>query len=225
MKYIIANWKANKTYEQAVEWMNVFASKIQTNDPVNAQLQNNAVTIIICPPYPFIIPLKQLLPNLPNLYLGSQDVSFLPDGSHTGEVTASMLKDYVDFTIVGHSERRTEEDETESIIEKKLQQLQSYNIRSILCIRNERDTIYDSASVVVYEPVESIGTGNNASVDEVVAMKKKIQLRTNQPFLYGGSVNNVNCKNYLQNNEIDGILPGKASLDVETFFSMITQIQ
>jgi triosephosphate isomerase len=73
----------------------------------------------------------------------------------------------------------------------------------------------------VYEPVESIGTGQNATIQDIMAVKEKLHITPQQKFIYGGSVTAENSKQYLQNPYIDGVLPGGASLDPEQFYIIV----
>lgn len=224
MKFIIGNWKANKTAQEAFEWMLIFTEKLKTSE-VPKLLEEDKLQIIIAPPFPFIYLLQPLAEKFHNLVLASQDISQFSDGSFTGEVTAQMVKGVIDYSIIGHSERRVSLYEDEATIAKKMKQLEDLKLKSILCVRDEKDTIYSSASLVAYEPMDAIGTGNNKTVEEVIAMKKNLSLLPHQKFIYGGSVNEENCTEYLQNPEIDGLLPGKASLDPVEFFSIVSSVE
>ena len=203
MKYFVANWKANKNFAEINDWINVFLKKYQPS---------NNVKIIICPPFPFLLFLYKKLEGYNNIFLGTQDISQFDNGPFTGEVTASMVTDLAKYTIVGHSERRQYFSEDESIIKKKINQAIKYKLEPILCIRDIKDKIFDEVKIVAYEPVSAIGSGNNEPVEKVLQFKKRLKLPKKIIFLYGGSVNEFNAKNYL-NKEIDGLLIGNASLN------------
>ena len=83
--------------------------------------------------------------NLDNMELGSQNVSQFEQGAHTGEISSQQLKSYkVQYCIVGHSERRRENQETSKEINAKLKNLLKNEITPILCIGEtlkERKTI------------------------------------------------------------------------------------
>lgn len=221
MKYLIANWKSHKNQNEAVEWLQVFRSKLTVNTLVLKKLSENQLTIIIAPPYPLIVSLhNQLDDTIPNFFLSSQDISSLPEGSYTGEVTGVSLKGLVNYSIIGHSERRKYLGETDDMIAKKVTIAKQSNILPIVCVRNEHDAIPNDAFMVAYEPVEAIGTGNNASIREVLDVKNKMSNMSNRIFLYGGSVDANNCSEYLTNEEIDGFLVGSASLDPQKFLEI-----
>ncbi len=223
MKYIIANWKAHKTTLEVNQWLDTFLEKLKMDSRVQEILQSKA-HVILCPPHPFLEVVKQRLPEGNNIFLGAQDISAFDEGSDTGETTAKMLTGMVKFAIVGHSERRLLFHENEAMIEKKIQLAKQYDIEPILCIRDEKDVIYPQVSLVAYEPHESIGTGKYKSVEEIITMKSHLQLKENQIFIYGGSINEHMCKTYLEHDEIHGLLIGNASLDPVQFFQILSQV-
>lgn len=227
MKYFIANWKAHKTIFQSVEWIQNFTKYIKASPSVMAGLSQDKIQIIICPPFPYIPLLHQYavsmktLHGVANVYVGAQDVSQCKDGSYTGEVTATMLQELVNFAIVGHSERRANFKEEDTMLQNKVSNLAQVEIKSILCIGNEQESIFENASIVAFEPLESIGSGQNMGATEVIRTKQGLKLHPGQAFVYGGSVTSEDCIQYLQSNEIDGLLIGKASLDPKEFARII----
>jgi len=214
-KYFIANWKANKNLNDAFLWFDFFSK--------NYQPQDNKI-IIICPPLPLIFPLKQKAKNRKNLYFGSQDISVFEEGSYTGEVTAKTLFGLVDFTLIGHSERRRYFYESENSIHKKINLVKKYQIEPILCISDQKEfspLISAQLNFVAYEPLKAIGTGNNETIEDILKFKNKLQLNPKMKFLYGGSVNEKNSHQYSQNTAIDGVLVGTSSLDPKKFLLII----
>jgi triosephosphate isomerase (TIM) len=223
MKYFIANWKAHKTAVQCVEWSRTFLQLLQSHPEVVEMMRQEQIKIVICPSYPFLFYIKQLFNQYPQIGIGTQDISMCPEGKYTGEVAATQIKDAIEYAIIGHSERRMQLNESEAQILKKLEQLNQSQILPILCVRNEKDTIYESAAIVAYEPIDAIGSGNNMQVADVIAMKQKLTLHPKQAFLYGGSVNASDDSEYLQSQEIDGFLIGTASLDADAFMQTVLQ--
>ena len=221
MKYFIANWKAKKNLSQIDDWIKIFSEEINENPQLLLKLANNQIKIIICPPFSLLFPLKNKLPKIPNLFLGSQDVSQFDEGSFTGEITAKNLVDFVNYTIIGHSERRKFFNETKEILVKKTALAKKYHLDPIFCIRDHRDFIPEDCQIIAYEPVAAIGTGQNEPPEKVVVMKKKLKLPQKNVFIYGGSVDENNAQSYLNTNEIDGFLIGSASLDPQQFYEII----
>lgn len=211
MKYFVGNWKANKNMQETEKW---------ADDFVKLYKPHKDVTLGVCPPAPFLSYLQRRLTDLEGVFVGAQTISTLESGSYTGEVTAKSLDGTVRFTIVGHSERRKHFNEQDADLAAKVTLAKKYNIEPIYCVRDENDPIPAGVKFVAYEPVAAIGTGQNESLDKVLAMKKKMTLPQNCVFIYGGSVNETNINEYLISDEIDGFLIGKASLDPVQFLAI-----
>ena len=220
MKYLIANWKAQMTFSQVTEWTQTF-KELLSQDPT----VTNDISITICPPFPFLQYLQWQFKDISNVSIGAQTISSVEEGKYTGEVTAKALQDIVNYSIIGHSERRTIFNEQEDNIEAQIAQCQKYSIQPILCIRDEQDTIYDGVKLIAYEPVSAIGTGKNMNPTEVVEMKNNLNLPNDSIFIYGGSADEKNCKEYIQTGEIQGVLVGTASLDPNRFFNMAREMK
>jgi triosephosphate isomerase (TIM) len=211
MKYIIANWKAHKTLEEARTWMQVFSEKYVSREDR---------TVIICVPHPFLYPTAQTVKNMTNVFVGAQDLSIFEEGSHTGEVVANHIASMATYVMLGHSERRRELAETNDVVMKKVSQAKAKDITPIVCVRGPED-VFSEAPYVVYEPVGAIGTGANESLEKTIEMKGSLNLPSGTKFLYGGSVDPKNCASYTSRGEIDGVLVGTASLDPEVFAQVV----
>lgn len=189
-------------------------------------------TLILCPST-INIPMF----DSKKILLGAQNVSKAEQGPHTGDVNAKQLSSYnVKYCIVGHSERRTEHNETNKEINKKIKRLQREKIIPILCIgetleerRNKtykrviskqiRECLINIGNIddiiIAYEPVYSIGTGLTPTKEEIVEIVKLIKKKLpNNKILYGGSVNNSN-KDMLSRIDLDGYLVGNLGLRIE----------
>lgn len=212
MKYIIGNWKANKNFDEIKEWVDIFLKSFRARPQVS---------VIICPPYPFISYLNEKLAGLSNIFIGAQTISSIESGSYTGEVTVKSLAGMVRYVIIGHSERRIAFKETNEDLALKTFQARKYGIEPIYCVRDEKDFIPEHVKYVTYEPVSSIGTGQNESLEKILEMKNRLILPKDTVFLYGGSVNENNVKEYLLSGQIDGFIIGGASLDVNQFMRII----
>lgn len=212
-KIFIANWKSNKTQTSATEWLQSFdASAV----PASAQ-------VIIAPAFSLLSTVKQHL-EVP-LRLGAQDVSSYPMGSYTGAVNAQQLKDLsVEYVMVGHSERRKYFHETHTDVAAKITQAVANGLQPILCVDDEYidaqaaalETTDIPGLIVAYEPLEAIGSGNNAPADQVTAVIQKIKSAFGDvPVIYGGSVDERSVSEYLLIS--DGVLVGSASLEPDSF--------
>lgn len=228
MKYLVANWKSNKSRDDVEEWMERFEAQV-------AQPEQHQAQIILCPPMPSLMYVSNRLLDrkvFSNAYLGVQDVSPYPAGSYTGAVSTYNLDGFnVQYALVGHSERRRYFHETSLDVAKKVRECVDKNITPIVCIDEpylleQAETLEKKLlekCLVAYEPLAAIGSGDNAPVEKVIEMVERVHLLFGEvPVLYGGSVDSGNAQDYLA--ITDGVLVGGASLDVAEFGKMISKI-
>ena len=220
MKYIIANWKAHKTLEEAVAWTDTFLSLLSKDTALDNKLTSGELLVIIAPPASFAQSLHERLKGKIGIAVGVQDVSEFDEGPYTGEVTAKNLVGIADYVLVGHSERRKYKGETEESILKKLELCKKYGLSPILCV-TKKEQVHEGILFIAYEPDGAIGTGNNTPVSDVLSFRSTLSLPSNAQFLYGGSVNTGDVMGYLGEREISGLLVGGASLDASNFYSLI----
>jgi len=223
MKYIVANWKANKNIHQADIWIKTLLSQKKL-------LSQQNLTIIIATPYPYLPLLTDRLKKYKNIHPAAQSVSSLENGSHTAQVTASMLKDFVNYVLIGHSETNLVYKESLSDLEKKVANCKKQALTPIIFIPN-LSTIpnnYPSESFLAYEPPSAISTSKNSTPptpQKVNQFIKNLKTKNNKNkiiYLYGGSVNPDNVVDYIK--VVDGVVPGSASLDVETFIKLVINV-
>lgn len=224
MKYLIANWKSTKSIKDALLWVKEFNKLLINNKQVVDKLNNGYLKIIICPSYHLIYIVKEKIHKHKNIHLGSQDCSFFDQGNYTGEVSAQNIKDIVDYSIVGHSERRKYLKETDNVIDQKISLLKDYSIEPILCVRDEKDQIPQGVNLIAYEPVYAIGTGKNENINDVISSKIKINPDKGCVFIYGGSVNPENISQYSKSPEVQGFLVGNASKDPKSFLDIASKL-
>lgn len=201
--------------------------------------------MIICPTF-----LNISNYDLNNFSLGAQNVSINGNGAYTGEISASQLKSFgVKYTIVGHSERRQYQKESNDEINKKVNNLLENGIIPILCIgetREERvsgkvkevlikellaavENINDEDKekiIIAYEPIWAIGTGlipTNSEIEEVFQLIKK-NFPKNK-VLYGGSANEKNIDVLNQCKIIDGYLLGGISLKPDKLKIFLSKLE
>ncbi len=219
--FIVANWKANKTQSEATEWLREF--------PIpNSQFPIPNKEVVICAPFMLLSYLKLYVLNHKfSFKIGAQDVSPFAEGAYTGEISAKQIKEFADYVIVGHSERRKYFLEDKNIINKKIEMSFKDNLIPILCIsdiRQLRDSLslLGSAKVIIaYEPLFAIGSRADTP-ENANAMADKIKKLTDgAPVLYGGGVTEKNVKNFTDMLFIDGVLVGEASLDPLSFSEII----
>src|SRR5258708_48017 len=216
---IVANLKSNKTKNEAEKWLQEVSSiKNLTN------LSNKK--IVVCPSFTLLDFFNSYILNheIP-IELGAQNISRLPEGAYTGEINGAQIREFAKYTIVGHSERRSGFGEDESIVEEKVKMSIDYNLIPILCVQNENNTIPNGVSIVVYEPVFAIGTGESDDPQNAEDIAKKIKTSAKvEQVLYGGSVTSGNVKGFTQKENLSGVLVGGASLEALEFIKIIENV-
>lgn len=189
---------------------------------------------------------------VPGFAIGGQDCHMAKTGAHTGCVSVDMLKEAgASIVIVGHSERRAGQFESDADIRAKSLTAKAAGLSAIVCIGEteaERDagnaekivlgqlaaSLPDEAAgdwlSVAYEPVWAIGTGRIPSTDDVAAMHLSIRAALTARFgdagsdihiLYGGSMNGENAASLLAIPNVDGGLIGGASLSAAKFLPIV----
>jgi len=173
---------------------------------------------VICPPFVYLAHLRAN---------GAQDCFWEEKGAYTGEISPQMLKRLgVKYVIVGHSERRKYQKETDKIIEKKLRAVLRAGLKPILCLDKISQLPKDikRGFVVAYEPLFAIGTGKACSPERAERMRRAIKKKVGVPVLYGGSVNSKNARDYIKKARFDGLLVGGASLKAKEFIDIIEAV-
>ena len=210
---IVANFKSNYTKAEAKKWLDEI-SAVKNKDLPGKK-------IVVCPSFTLLDCFKSYIDeNKLPIELGSQDISKFTQGAYTGEVNGSQIAEFAKYVIVGHSERRTI-GEDESIVEEKVKMAIDCNLTPILCVQNENQGIPAEVSIVAYEPIFAIGTGNPDTPENAEEVAKKIKEKTKVDILYGGSVTPKNISNFSAKNNINGVLVGGASLDAAEFLEII----
>lgn len=218
-KYIIGNWKSNNNMSETEEWFELIGKQFKKSryfPTVNLE-------IIVCPPFVFLPKAYKLRDKyqLP-IKLGAQDVSPFNNGAYTGAVSARMLSNFVEYIIIGHSERRTHFLENDRMLSEKTIRAKENNLEVIYCIPGKDTFIPESIKIVAYEPVWAIGTGKTDTPENADRVASFLKLKhSDRIVVYGGSVNPDNVKDFLIMANIDGVLPGGASLDPNKFWEII----
>lgn len=238
----------NKLASEAKEF--ALASK-----PLVALAQKNNIDLGVAPTYLSLATVKQYADK--GMIVAAQNVHFADHGAFTGEVSVPMLKEFgIDWVIIGHSERRGYDNETNEKCNQKIKVLLDNKMVPVYCCGESLDTfeagktkefvetqirvgLADLTSqevedlVVAYEPIWSIGTGKNASVDIAQDICSFIRGVLRNMFgdvadririLYGGSVKPENIKAYLSCPDVDGALVGGASLKIDSYEGLLTNI-
>lgn len=210
--FIAGNWKSNKTVVEAKEWIKNFHATWDSH-----------VTVVLCAPYTLlaVLAFEKL-----SFTLGAQDVSSLPEGAYTGEINAKQLKEFVEWVIIGHSERRSNFGETNELLAKKVVQAKEAGLKVIYCVQNESVSVPKEIDVIAYEPPWAISAVSNWKTQSPEEAGRICQIYKNRfpalPILYGGSANADNVVSFISQAGIDGVLSGGASLISEKFANLIS---
>src|SRR5512136_2259939 len=177
-KIIIAgNWKMNKTVAEALDL--VRSLKIEVANV-------KEVDIVVCPPFTALCEVSKAILDS-NIRLGAQNMSEHNVGAYTGEIAAVMLKEFsVRYVILGHSERRQYQKESDALILKKALAVHAASLKPIVCVgetlaereASRTEQVLETQvrgslggltkqqmeeTIVAYEPVWAIGTGKTAT--------------------------------------------------------------
>lgn len=213
--FIVANWKANKTTPEAEEWF-------QTINSLQLTFNKDNKEIIVCPSFTLLPLVRELIVNSQlSIVVGTQDISPFDEGAYTGEVNGKQIKEFTDYVIIGHSERRQNFKETDEMLIKKVLMAQKYLLTPIFCIQEQDTFVPEGVKIVAYEPVAAIGTGNPDTPENAEKVAKAVKEKGVQFVLYGGSVNTQNVSSFTSMESIDGVLVGSASLDASEFGKII----
>lgn len=230
-KTIVLNNKMNLLYDDIYEYINV--------------LNSYDKEIIICPSY---IYLNLFLVNS-NHKIGSQNVFYEDNGSYTGEISCSQLKNMdINYSIVGHYERKKYLKETNKIINKKIITCLNNNISPILCFgennkNNFKKEIEQQLSEYLkdidnidfiyfaYEPEWLIGNQKDVDIDFINNNIKYIKDYLYQKYhkipciLYGGGVNKNNIKSIINLENLDGVMIGEVSSSIKDLKDIIDELE
>lgn len=181
-KLIIAgNWKMNKTAAEAIVLVNGLKLELGAVKDVD---------IVVCPPFTALSEVSKAILATKNFALGAQNMSENNVGAFTGEIAAVMLKEFsVRYVILGHSERRQYQKESDELIAKKARAAHAAALKPIVCVGetlaeregNQMEKVLETQvrgsldgltkdqmveTVVAYEPVWAIGTGKTATAQQ-----------------------------------------------------------
>jgi triosephosphate isomerase (TIM) len=235
---IAGNWKMHKTVEEARA---LGRGLRDANLPAG-------VEVVVCPPFTALFAVAEELRGT-NIGLGAQTMHEGTTGAFTGEISAPMLRDLgVTYVIIGHSERRRYDNETDASVARKVRSALEFGLTPIVAVGEteeehaagvtharvvtqthaafaDLDPAIAATCVVAYEPIWAIGTGNvdtPQNADGVMgAIRACIPALAAARILYGGSMKGDNAAGMMAEPNIDGGLIGGASLAVDTFVPIV----
>jgi len=181
-KLIIAgNWKMNKTVAEALALVNSLKLEL-------AKVKE--VDIVVCPPFTALESVSKAILESKNIRLGAQNMSENNFGAFTGEICAGMLKEFsVRYVILGHSERRQYQKESNELIARKAKAVHGASLKPIVCVgetlaereAGQMEKVLETQvrgslagltkeqtveTIIAYEPVWAIGTGKTATTQQ-----------------------------------------------------------
>ena len=196
-KLIIAgNWKMNKTAAEGAELAGQI--KLGLGDLTE-------VDVVVCPPSTALESVSEAIEES-TMRLGAQDMSPNDYGAHTGEICAGMLREFgVRYVILGHSERRQFQEETDALINQKTKAALAAALKPIVCVgelleqreAGETEAVVGTQlsgsleglsaeqmceTVLAYEPVWAIGTGRTATREQAQEVHAFIRGRLAEQF-------------------------------------------
>jgi triosephosphate isomerase len=221
---VAANFKTNKTRSETIKYL----KELKTVD-------FGAVKVAVFPPQTALIE-----DNL----IGAQNAYPTVSGAYTGEIGLEQLNEFnIKRILIGHSERRHILGETQEFVAEKFKFFKDNGFEIFYCIgepleirKKGIDSVVEYLKnqfvgidlnyeklIIAYEPVWAIGTGVSAKTEEIKETHVEIRKFTSRPILYGGSVKLNNIEDILKIENVDGVLVGSASLDVDVFKQMINK--
>lgn len=236
-KFFCGNWKMNKTKTEAVSYFRSFKRLAAGSN----------CDIVVAVPFTLLETARNACKNT-NIKIAAQNMHSEQKGAFTGEISPCMIKEFADYVIIGHSERRILFKETDELLNKKAIAASGSKLKVIFCIgetleEKKRDKTFEILKtqilnglngcrlkeiIVAYEPVWAIGTGKIPTAKEIESTHTYIKDIIKKNFgtavrvIYGGSVNENNAKEILMIKNVDGCLPGGASLDAKKFSKIIS---
>ncbi|MDR1425532.1 MAG: triose-phosphate isomerase [Rickettsiales bacterium] len=256
VKIVLGNWKMNGSRKEIKKWFQNFFKKVELFEKINRKEVPN---ILLCVPSLYLPFAKQVAAGHNKdseqftVLIGAQDCHYESSGSFTGNISPLMLKEFaIDYALVGHSERRQFENETNTLVAKKALACLENGITPIICVGEPLDIresgkhmeflakqVFDSTenvdltrALIAYEPVWAIGTGKVPTPEEIEetngyikkVLSKKSSLSPEEiTLLYGGSVKISNSRDICALDSVDGILVGGASLRGDEFFDLVVK--
>ncbi|MEW6948649.1 triose-phosphate isomerase [Trueperella pyogenes] len=246
------NWKMNLDHLEAISLVQKLALTLK--DLKHDYSTTEAAVIV---PFTDIRSVQTLVDGEEfEIGYGAQDVSIHDKGAYTGEISTGMLtKLGCTYVVVGHSERREYHGETSKLVGQKAKKVLDAGMTPIMCcgealeVRKAGEQVdyvlgqitemleglsaeQVAKSVIAYEPIWAIGTGEVATPEDAQEVCGAIRVKVGELYdeataeavriQYGGSVKSSNVKDIMAQPDVDGALVGGASLDAEEFAKIVT---
>lgn len=223
LKYLICNHKNKLTYNELKKYTNGLKN-----------IDTSKVKFVVCPSLPYIY-------NFIDYELCSQDISQYEEVI-TGETTGKQLKELlIKYVLIGHAERRKYLKENNEVLIRKIKMANKNDIKVIYCVTEEESDL-DSAkrkikeyidsvnlylkdnAIIAYEPIWAIGNDLELDYNYINEIISYIKELTNKEVIYGGSVNEKNIDNFINNPQIEGFLISNSGLDLDKLSQIINKM-
>lgn len=228
---IVANWKMNLLRKEALDFVEQIKDQIPSRDEVEVGIAGQGI---------FLPDLVRATADSP-IEIVAQNSHWQESGAFTGETSPKALADVgVSYAMLGHFERRRFFNETNQYVAQKAITALKNDLKVIIDIEEIEQLIPAIEGikkeqmknvVMAFEPVYAIGSGHPASVDGAQDVAFEIRNRLSEQFdqataedmriLYGGSVTADNARQFTSQADIDGVLVGTASLNLDSFLKLI----
>ncbi len=236
---VAGNWKMNKTIAESTAFVRALLALAPDLDVLDT---------VIFPPFTALRATRNALAGSA-IGLGAQTMCDADRGAFTGEISPLMLADCgATWVILGHSERRTYNGETDAAVNRKVHSALHHGLTPVVCVGESAedhaagrahehvlaqalDAFVDVAPenvarcVVAYEPIWAVGSGTPESPpqanDVMQAIRARVPGLERSRILYGGSVKPDNIGAFVAQPHIDGVLVGGASLDPHSFAELL----
>lgn len=243
MEYVLSNWKMFVAGQRATELL----EGIQAGLARWSSDGREPPTVIVCPPFVSLAPLQALLDRR-LVRLGAQNCHWEAEGPYTGEVSATMLAELVEYVLIGHSERRAA-GETDEQIAKKVSAAAAAGLTPILFVGEDEPTSAATAEterrleeglskldldrhpvLVVYEPTWAIGAERPAEPEHVGAVARQLKGRLRElgvgrpQVIYGGTVNADNVDRFADVDALDGVGATRAGLEASELLRIVDRV-
>lgn len=176
---IAGNWKMNTTLASATELV------MAMREELARIVASGRAEIVLCPPFVYLGRVSELVRGT-GIGVGAQNMYTEPKGAFTGEIAPTMLIDWAQYVILGHSERRQYFHETDDLVNKKIHAALAYGLKPIVCVGESLETYERGETdawvrgqvqnavkglsaeqvrglIFAYEPIWAIGTGKAAT--------------------------------------------------------------
>jgi len=205
-------------FKDVEEWLTQFALLLE-----GKSLKNK---IVLAASFPHLKYVADFC-SLNNIDCAAQDISSYEKGAHTGNVGVFQLKEFSQFSIVGHSER----EESKNMVEAKRDACLRQKITPIVCFTKKEDLAQNmlEGTLPAWEDPENISKGgvykekNPSDIEQVY--DHFMQQMPQKLIIYGGSVHRQNAPHLAKIPNVGGVLIGNASLDPQHFMDIISAFE